>query len=116
MIATSSCEAELYAASKTAMEALGVQAYLTDLGQHAEVMLHLDSSATLCLTHRKGLRKAKNIEVQHLWLQEAVKNHRLRCQKISTDHNPADMLTKILPESKVIHLMNVLRYVFLDIA
>ena len=95
------------------MEALGEQAYLAALWQKAFINLHLDSSATLGLTHRKGLGKAKHIEVQHLWLQEATREKKIKFTKIHTDHNPADLLTKPLCEQKIEHFMPGLGYVYL---
>ena len=44
--------------------------------------LHIDSSTALSITSRTGLGKAKHIEIQYLWLQEAVRNNKLMVEKI----------------------------------
>ena len=110
VVALSSAEAELYAALKAAAEGLGVQALEMDMGLDAEVALHLDSTAALSLAHRAGLGKAKHIELQHLWLQEVVRNGRIRAHKVHTDINPADLMTKHLAEERVTQLMHILGY------
>lgn len=66
VIATSSAEAELYAASRGGSEGLGMRQYLLDLGWQAEVQIHIDSSSALSFTARTGLVKAKHIGIQHL--------------------------------------------------
>ena len=110
VIALSSAEAELYAALKAAMEGLGVKALETDLGLSTGVVLHLDSTAGLSLAHRAGWGKAKHIELQHLWLQEAVRGGRIKAVKVHTDLNPADLMTKHLTEDRVTSLMKILGY------
>ena len=108
VVATSSAEAELYAAGKGASEALGLQAYLCDLGWKRPVTLKIDSSATLSLLGKTGLGRAKHIEIQHLWLQEAVKTGRLTCAKVLGHDNPADLMTKALSFDRISYLSEML--------
>ena len=108
VIATSSAEAELYAAGRGGCEALGVQSYLQDLGWQRDVAIRIDSSATLCLLNRTGLGRAKHIEIQHLWLQEAVKLKRLSCAKVLGHDNPADLMTKALSFDRITYLAEML--------
>ena len=68
VVALSSAEAELYAATKKGSESLGLQAWLRDLGRDSEVRMHMDSSPALSLISREGLANAKHIDIQHLWL------------------------------------------------
>ena len=69
-------EGELYAAVKTASEGLGIQSVAKDLGISWGLNLHLDASATMCLANRRGLGKAKHVDMQNLWIQEASKSGR----------------------------------------
>ena len=110
VISLSSAEAELYAACKAASEALGTQAYLRDLGAEAGVQMHMDSSSALSLTSRAGLGKAKHIDIQWLWIQEAVEQGRIRCQKVPGDSNPADLLTKHMAGDRIRYLMELLGF------
>ena len=64
----------VYAAVKTASEGLGIQSVAKDLGISCRLNLHLDASATMCLVNRRGLGKAKHVDMQDLWIQEASKS------------------------------------------
>ena len=77
VVATSSAEAELYAASKASSEALGVRTLLSDLGVAENAHVHIDSSSALSLIQRSGLGRAKHIEIQWLWMQELHKAKRV---------------------------------------
>ena len=109
----SSAESELYAAVKTASVGLGVQSLAKDLGMTCGPNLHLDASATMCLVSRRGLGNAKHVDMQNLWIQEASKSGRFVTKKVGTNVNPADLMTKRLPRSKVEQLMSLLGYEFM---
>ena len=110
VVATSSAEAELYALGRVASESLGAQSLLRDLGSATTVSTYIDSSAALSLTQRTGLGKAKHIEVQHLWVQGAIKDGRLTCRKWPGEENPADIGTKALNPERIRYLMGLLGY------
>ena len=55
--------------------------------------VHMDSSSALSIAQRADLCKAKHIDVQHLWMQEFVKNKRLFLAKVPGEENPADLMT-----------------------
>ena len=94
VVATSSAEAELYAASKAISEAIAVQSLLSDLGVDAHVHVYTDSSSALSLIQRTGLGKAKHIDVHRLWLQDQNKSKKVAFSKVAGDSNPADLMTK----------------------
>ena len=77
------------------------------------MQLHLDSQATLCLLCRRGLGRAKHIELQHLWLPEAVKAGRIATAKVRTEVNPADLMTKALPRERIEALMHIMGYYYI---
>ena len=68
--------------SKRCPEGLGIQSVARDLGISCRLNLHLDASATMCLVNRRGLGKAKHVDLHHLWIQEASKSGRLVTKKI----------------------------------
>ena len=113
-MALSSAESELYAAVKTASEGLGVQSVAKDLGISCGLNLHLDASATLCLVSRRGLGKAKHVDMQNLWIQEASKSGRFVTRKVGTNVNPADLMTKPLAKPKIEQLMGITGYEFME--
>ena len=61
-------ESELNAAVKTAPEGLGIQSVAKDLCIVCGLNLHLDASATMCLVNRRGLGKAKHVDMRSLWI------------------------------------------------
>ena len=94
VIALSSGEAELYALVKGAAEATGLISMMADFGQRLHARVCVDSSAAVGIVHRVGLGKTRHIEVQYLWVQEKVSNKQLQVDKIRTNENPSDILTK----------------------
>ena len=108
VVALSSAESDLYAAVKTASEGLGIQSVAKDFGISCGLDLHLNASATMCLVNRRGLGKAKHVDMQNLWTQEASKSGRFTTRKVGTNVNPADLMTKPLPKPKIEQLMNLM--------
>jgi hypothetical protein len=56
----------------------------------------VDSTAAKAITSRSGLGKARNFEVRHLWVQDAVSRGRFVIKRVLGKFNPADVLTKPL--------------------
>jgi hypothetical protein len=92
--ALSSGEAEYYALVSGCAEALGVQALAEDMGFEVEVIMWIDSDAGRSVASRRGLGKMKHVELKYLWVQDAVKDGRLRVKRVDGEKNIADHLTK----------------------
>ena len=108
LIAKSSAEAELYAAVRAASEALGVQTMLEDLGEKIDARVHIDASAAKSIIEREGLDLVRHIEVGVLWLQEQELRRRSPLVNIYGKCNPADLMTKNLPQRELeLHLNNL---------
>ena len=112
VVALSSMEAELYALCKGTTEGLGVQSYFNDLGKQREMITFIDSSAALSLTAKRGLGKAKHIEVQYLWVQGAARDKRTVFYKVPGQDNPADLMTKGLDQERIAYLMGLCGFAF----
>ena len=108
VVALSSAESELYAAVKTASEGLEIQSVARDPGISCRLNLHLDASATMCLVNRRGLGKAKHVDMQNLWIQEASKSGRFVTKKVDTSVHPADLMTKPIPKARIEELMSLM--------
>ena len=76
-----------------------------DLGIVCGLNLHLDASATTCLVNRRGLGKAKHVDMQNSWIQEASKPKRFVTKNVGTSVNPADFMTKPMSRPKIEQLM-----------
>ena len=98
LVSLSSAEAELYGVVKASSESLGCQAMAKDLGHSRSVRIYADASAALGIVHRKGLGKVRHIDTNTLWVQQAACSKRIEYLKINGTLNPADALTKQLPE------------------
>ena len=97
MVAMSSAEAEFYAMVEGATRGIGLSGMLEELGLvTGGVELHTDSSAAKSFASRRGVGKIRHISVKELWLQEAVKEGKVRLRKIGGEVNPADLMTKYL--------------------
>jgi hypothetical protein len=111
-ISLSSAEAELYAAVHGTAEGLGVQSLLKDLNISATVSIGMDASAALGLINRQGLGKARHIETQWLWVQQATREGRVAMHKIPGKENPADLFTKPLNREMIDGFMTTLGYYY----
>ncbi len=108
IIALSSGEAELYAIVKGASQTTGLLSMLDDYGLAAAACVRTDSSAALGIVKRTGLGKTRHIQVQYLWIQEKVANKEMEVQKVASDINPADMLTKHLRQELILRHLDTL--------
>jgi hypothetical protein len=94
--ATSSAEAEFYAIVEGASRGLGLKTLAADIGSDLEITMYSDASAGRSLAFRKGLGKVRHIETKYLWIQDLVKDGRIKLLKIKGTENPADIGTKHL--------------------
>ena len=76
------------------------------------VVLSTDSSSAKSFASRRGLGRMRYIEVNKLWLQEAVCRGRIQLKKVDDTVNPADLFTKYLTNldiDKHLHSLNCRR-------
>ena len=84
---------------------------LMDLGvAEGRIILKTDASAALGVAQRLGIGKIRHIEVNQLWLQEKVYKGEIIVEKVSTDENLADALTKPLTSDGIIKHVEGLGY------
>ena len=81
---------------KGASQALGLKAIAKDIGISFDkpIQINTDASAAIGIGSRLGLGKVRHIEVNQLWLQDKVYNGEVTLNKVKTDENIADALTK----------------------
>ena len=109
--ALSSGEAEYYAMVQAASVAIGVRSMLMDLGvTEGRIILKTDASAALGVAQRFGIGKIRHIEVNQVWLQEKVYSGHIIVEKVGTDDNLADALTKPLTSQGILKHVEGLRY------
>ncbi len=96
-VATSSGEAELIAMFEGATRGCGMQTILTEMGLLPSLSVlgvATDSSVAKSFVATRGVGKMRHLEVKLLWLQEQVRQQRLRVLKVRGTANIADALTK----------------------
>ena len=109
VVARSSGEAELYGLNSAVSEGLGVQALLEDLDLPGiAVLARTDSTAATGTANRQGLGKQRHIQVQFLWIQEAIRTRTVVLRHIAGAQNPADLLTKSLPGTRHLELSQMI--------
>ena len=112
-VALSSGEAEYAADVKAASILLGFKSLLADLGiEPARSELYTDSSAALGVANRTGLGKLRHLAVHLLWLQEKVRSSEICMHKVPGSQNPADVLTKHVPQDTMHKHMHALCLAF----
>ena len=92
--ALSSGEAEYYAMVTGCAEGLGMQSLAEDLGWRMDVRIWTDSSAAKAVGTRRGLGKLRHVELKWLWVQDMVKEGRVKLRTVRGDENVADHLSK----------------------
>jgi hypothetical protein len=107
-VATSSGEAELYAVSKATSQALGVMSLMEDFGIKSKCIIKSDSTAAIGIANREGLGRTRHIRVQHLWLQEVVRDRFIKLEKVCTNVNIADLMTKHLVSDKLKAMLSMM--------
>ncbi len=79
-----------------AAEGRGLKSMAQDLGWIWSVRLWTGSSACMGTCGRSRFGRLKHLDVEDLWLQEAVRNKKVELFKIAGSCNMADLLTKHL--------------------
>ena len=113
-VALSSMEAEYYALVKSASQAIGIKQMLRDIHVYVDIQLKCDNSSGVDFSKRRGLGKTKHLNTGLLWLQDAVENKEVQVQKIPTETNIADLMTKYLQPNKREHLLTKMNMYYFE--
>ena len=101
-VALSTTEAEYIAATEACKETLWLKKFLQELGMKQErYELYCDSQSAIHLCKNSTFHsRSKHIDVRYHWIRDVLDSKELVIEKIHTDHNVADMMTKSLPKEK----------------
>ncbi|GJV09343.1 hypothetical protein Tco_1346999 [Tanacetum coccineum] len=104
VVAMSTTEAEYVAAAQDSKEAVWLKMLLEELGYKQEkITLFCDNQSALYLARNPAFHsKTKHIRVQYHFVREKVEEGTVDMQKIHTDDNVADYLTKAINCDKFI--------------
>ncbi|GJT46728.1 hypothetical protein Tco_0955443 [Tanacetum coccineum] len=96
IVATSTTEAEYVAAASCCGQVLWIQNQMLDYGfNFMNTKIHIDNESTICIVKNLVYHsKIKHIEIRHHFIQDSYEKKLIRVEKIHTDFNVADLLTK----------------------
>ena len=106
-IALSSVDIKYVTTYEVSREVVWLRNLLSDPfeGLANPTMIHFDSTNCIRLSKDPTFHgKTKHINNKYLYIRELVQNGVLQLQYISTDHPVADILTKSLPNKKLVYL------------
>ncbi|PHT71831.1 hypothetical protein T459_22616 [Capsicum annuum] len=101
-VALSTTEAELIAAVEACKELLWMKRFLGELGYAQErYVLHCHSQSVIHLGKNSTFHgRSKHIDVRYHWIRDVLDSKLLDLEKIYTNDNGSDMMTKDLPRGK----------------
>ncbi|GJT35779.1 putative ribonuclease H-like domain-containing protein [Tanacetum coccineum] len=96
IVATSTTEAEYVAVANCYGQVLWVQNQLLDYGfNFMNTKIHIDNESTICIVKNPVYHsKTKHIEIRHHFIRDCYEKKLISVEKIHTDLNVADLLTK----------------------
>ncbi|GJS31669.1 hypothetical protein Tco_0492289 [Tanacetum coccineum] len=97
VVATSTTEAEYVAAASCCGQVLWIQNQLLDYGYNfMNTVINIDNNSTICIIENPVQHfKTKHIEIRHHFIRDCNTKKLIQMVKIQTDHNVADLLTKV---------------------
>ena len=104
----SSGEAELAAIVRGIAEGEGIRAILKDFGIDCAIKVQSDSSAAVGISSRLGLGKIRHLAVGDLWVQQRLRDGRVKLDKIDGVKNEADLMTKPIDGRRLRELLQLL--------
>ena len=113
-VALSTTEVKYIAANEAGKEMLWLKRFLQELGLKQDgYVVNCDSQSAIDLSKNSMCHsRLKHIEVRYHWLRLVVKQQSFELEKIHTDENSVDMLTKVMSREKLKLLCRVGRHEF----
>jgi len=111
VVTLSTTEAEYIALTKAVKESLWLEGIAKELKIQNEVItVHCDSQSAIDLSRNfVHHERKKHIDIKLHFVKEVIGQGSVIVKKISTDHNPSDMITKALPSSKFFHCLDLIQ-------
>lgn len=102
-VALSTTEAEFIAATEACKELLWMKNFCEEIGfKQEKYVLLCDSQSAICLGKNSTFHsKSKHIQRRYHWIRDVVASKEVELEKVHTDDNGADMMTKSLPRGKL---------------
>lgn len=110
-MALSTTEAKYIAVTGAINEAIWLQRLLSEINVFkGKSLIYTDSQNALHLCKNLVFHeRTKHIEVKYHFIRDQISDGVVEVDKISTEDNPTDMGTKVVPYSKLKHCLNLLK-------
>ncbi|GJX93178.1 retrovirus-related pol polyprotein from transposon TNT 1-94 [Tanacetum coccineum] len=102
-VALSTTEAEYVAATEACKELLWLKRFLQELGfKQQRYAVLCDNQSTIHLAKNSMFHKrTKHIDIRYHWIRDAIEDGMFELNKVHTDDNASDMLTKAVAREKL---------------
>ncbi|KAL7129290.1 hypothetical protein ABFS83_13G056000 [Erythranthe nasuta] len=108
VVALSTTEAEYMAVTEAVKEAIWMIGMVQEFGiEQKNVNVYCDNQSVIHLTKHQVFHERSHIDVRLNFVRNTVSKGRIKVEKVHTDDNAADMLTKSLPVSKFKYCMDL---------
>nr|GEX41481.1 retrovirus-related Pol polyprotein from transposon TNT 1-94 [Tanacetum cinerariifolium] len=106
-------EAEYMALIEAVKEAIWLRRLLEELGVELNIVtVNCDNQGMIHLSRNHVFHeRTKHINVRYHFIREVLKAKTVKVLKVSTEHNAEDALTKVVPELKLQHCLELLNVV-----
>ena len=106
IVATSTTEAEVVAASEAAKEVIWLRRLFSEIVNLESVpVLQVDNRAAVKLAHNpENHRRTKHIAVKHFFVREKVLDGEIKVEQVSTENQVADIMTKPMTKFRLLTL------------
>ncbi|RVW62633.1 Retrovirus-related Pol polyprotein from transposon TNT 1-94 [Vitis vinifera] len=103
MCALSTTEVEYIAAAEACKELLWMKCFMQELGfKQQRYVVYCENQSAIHLSKNSTYHaRSKHIDVRYHWMRDALNDNLFEIEKIRTDNNGSDMLTKTLPREKL---------------
>ena len=111
VVAISTTESEYMALTEVVKEAVWLKGLLKEFGyEQRSVEIFCDSQSAITLSKNNvHHERTKHIDVKYHYIRQVIVNGDVEVTKISTEKNPADIFTKVLPVRKFKTALDLLR-------
>lgn len=99
------------ALTKVVKEALWLGGIARELKlQNQVITVYCDNQSAIHLSNNQVYHeRTKQVHIKLHFVREVIARGSIIVEKISIDHNPSDMITKLLPSSKFFHYLDLIQ-------
>jgi len=110
VVALSTIEVEYIALTEAIKEALWLRGIARELKRQDHVItVHCDNQSVIHLSKNQIYHeRTKHVDVKLHFMREIIVEGAVFVKKVSTEYNPSDMITKVLPSSKFFYCLDLI--------